>query len=149
MHCYAYGSNLSSTHVRRFCPSAAFVMRADLPNQRVEFRHYSPLRQGGISSVVEAPGELVRGVIYEIPDAEIETLDRMESVPEGLYRRDTFLVLGEDRVWHPAELYRVTTPTGPYTPAKEYLDLMIEGAREHGLNPAYVERLAALYRSLA
>lgn len=149
MYCYAYGSNLSTTHVRRFCPSATFVMRADLPNQRVEFRHYSTRRQGGISSVVEAPGELVRGVIYEIPAPEIEALDRMESVPEGLYRRDTFLVLGEAGAWHRAELYRVTTPTGPYTPAREYVDLMVEGAREHRLAPEYVERLAALRRSLA
>lgn len=39
-------------------------------------------------------------------------------------------------------------PTGPYLAAKEYVDLMIEGAREHRLDPAWVEELVALRRSL-
>lgn len=148
MHTYAYGSNLSSKYFRKVCPSAVLVMKAELPNYRVEFRHYSEKWQGGISSIVEAPGELVQGVIYEIPEKEIEELDIRESVPQGLYRRDTFLVLGEDGRWHRADLYRVTTPAGPYTPSKGYLDDMIKGAQEHGLAPEYVERLVSLRRSL-
>jgi gamma-glutamylcyclotransferase (GGCT)/AIG2-like uncharacterized protein YtfP len=148
MKYFAYGSNLSTRYIRKCCPSATFVIKADLPNYRVEFRHYSEKRQGGISSIVEAPGQLVRGVIYEVLHKEIEELDVLESVPEGLYRRDTFLVLGEDKEWHKADLYRIIRPTGPYAPAKGYLDDMIEGAREHGLDPAYIEELVSLRRSL-
>ena len=148
MRYFAYGSNLSSQYMRRTCPSATFIMKADLPNFGVEFRHYSEKRQGGISSIVEAPGKMVRGVLFEIRVEEIEELDIVESVPEGLYRRDTFLVMGEDGNWHEAELYRVTNPRGPYPPAKGYLDLMIEGAREHGLDASYVEELVSLRRSL-
>ncbi len=113
MYYYAYGSNLSTRYVRKYCPSAVFVMKADLPNFQVEFRHYSENRQGGISSIIEAPGELVQGVIYEVPEQEIVDLDILESVPEGLYRRDTFLVLGEDGEWHRADLYRVSYRRGP------------------------------------
>ncbi|MGD9147729.1 MAG: gamma-glutamylcyclotransferase, partial [Anaerolineae bacterium] len=101
-------------------------MRADLPNFQVEFRHYSENRQGGISSIIEAPGQLVQGVIYEVPEEELTDLDILESVPEGLYRRDTFLVLGKDGQWHQADLYRVSDSTGPYRPSKEYLDDMID-----------------------
>jgi gamma-glutamylcyclotransferase (GGCT)/AIG2-like uncharacterized protein YtfP len=122
-------------------------MKANLPNYRVEFRHYSENRQGGISSIVEAPGELVQGVIYELQEEEIEKLDILENVPEGLYKRDTFLVMGEDGVWHKADLYRVTNPSGPYPPSKEYLEDMIEGAQEHGLKAEYIERLVLLRRS--
>jgi gamma-glutamylcyclotransferase (GGCT)/AIG2-like uncharacterized protein YtfP len=148
MHYYAYGSNLSTRYVRKYCPSATFVMKADLPNFRVEFRHYSQNRQGGISSIIEAPGELVQGVIYEIPEEEIAELDILESVPQGLYRRDRFLVLGKDGKWHRADLYRVAEPAGPYTPSKGYVDDMIEGAQEHGLEPGYVEKLVSLRSSL-
>jgi gamma-glutamylcyclotransferase (GGCT)/AIG2-like uncharacterized protein YtfP len=148
MYYYAYGSNLSIKYVRTYCPSATFVMKAELPNYRVEFRHYSDNRQGGISSIIEAPGRLVQGVIYEIPEEEIDELDILESVPEGLYRRDTFLVLGEDGKWHRADLYRVTKPTGPYPPSKGYLDDMIEGARDHGLEAGYIEKLVSIRRSL-
>lgn len=148
MRYYAYGSNLCSRYIRRYCPSAAFVMRADLPNFRVEFRHYSKNRDGGISSIIEAPGELVQGVIYEIPRAEIDELDILESVPQGLYRRDTFLVLGQDGGWHKADLYRVSNPAGPYKASKAYVEDMIEGAREHGLTSDYVDMLVNLRRSL-
>lgn len=148
MYYYAYGSNLSSRYIRDYCPSASFVMQADLPNFQVEFRHYSENRQGGISSIIEAPGQLVQGVIYEVPEEELIELDILESVPEGLYRRDTFLILGRDGLWHKADLYRVTNPTGPYSPSKEYLEDMIEGAQEHGLTAEYIAKLVALRQSL-
>ncbi len=148
MYYYAYGSNLSISYMRQYCPSVTFVMKADLPNYKVAFPHYSQDMQGGISSIIETPGQLVRGVIYQIPKREIDELDILESVPEGLYRRETFLVCGEDRKWCQADLYRVTTPTSHYAPAKGYLDLMIEGAREHDLDPEYIEKLVSWRQAL-
>ena len=148
MYYFAYGSNLSSRYIHDYTPSAAFVMRAALPNYKVEFRHYSENLGGGISSIVETPGSLVRGVIYEVLESELEALDILESVPQGIYRRDTYLLLGEDGEWQRGDLYRVSKPTGPYTPSHEYVEFMIEGAREHGLDDDYVEQLVAIRKSL-
>jgi gamma-glutamylcyclotransferase (GGCT)/AIG2-like uncharacterized protein YtfP len=148
MYYFAYGSNLSSNFIRDYTPSATFVMKADLPNYKVEFRHYSEDLGGGISSIVETPGSLVRGIIYEVPASELEELDVLESVPEGIYRRDTYFVMGEDGQWHCADLYRVSTPTGPYEPSRSYVDYMIAGAREHELDAEYVEQLVAIRKSL-
>ncbi len=145
---FGYGSNLSTEFLRQHCPSVKPVMKAYLPNFRVEFRFYSNNRQGGISSIMEAPGEMTYGVIYEMPKKEMDDLDVLESVPEGLYTRETFLVLGEDGEWHEGNLYRVANPEGPFTPAKSYLDLMIEGAREHGLDAEFLEKLESMRRSL-
>ena len=145
---FGYGSNLSSRFLREHCPSVKPVMKAYLPNYRVEFRYYSNNRQGGISSIMEAPGEMTYGVIYEMPTKEMDDLDVLESVPEGLYTRETFLVLGEDGEWHEGDLYRVANPEGPFTPAASYLDLMIEGAREHGLDTDFLKKLEAMRRSL-
>lgn len=146
---YAYGSNLSPTFLKGYCPGARFVMKAYLPNFRVEFRFYSKKRKGGISSIISSPGELVRGAIYDVPEDEMIKLDELESVPQGLYSRETFLVLGEDGEWHEADLYRVVEPVGPFTPAKSYIALMLEGAEAHGLDPGYVEELRKLYESLS
>ncbi len=148
MYHFAYGSNLSSRFLRGHCPSARFVMRALLPNYRVEFRFYSERRQGGISSIVFHPGGLTRGVIYDVPEEEMLTLDVVESVPQGLYARERFLVLGEDMRLHGADLYRVVKPEGPFTPARNYVELMLEGAEEHSLDPEYVERLGRLLKSV-
>ena len=139
---------MASRYLRQYCPSAKPVMRADLPNFRVEFRRFSTDMQGGISSIMEAPGEMVRGVIYEVPVQEVKALDILEDLPKGLYRRDTFLVLGEDDQWHQADLYRVVNPTGPYDPAPQYIDMMIEGAREHDLDPTYIDHLESLRTNL-
>lgn len=72
---FGYGSNLSSDFLLQYCPNLEFVMRADLPNYEVQFRYYSENRQGGISSIIEAPGEVTRGVIYSMPTAEMDALD--------------------------------------------------------------------------
>lgn len=144
MYCYAYGSNLSTTYIRDYCPSAHFVMLAQLPNYHIEFRRYSTDLQGGISTIMEAPGELVHGVIYEIPEAEVLELDVLEDIPLGLYKRETFLVLGEDGQWQSADLYRIVNPSGPFKPSSRYLEMMIEGATEHRLDAGYIEWLVAL-----
>lgn len=148
MYHFAYGSNLYYGFLKQHCPSSRFVMRASLPNYRVEFRFFSERRQGGISSIVFCPGSLVRGVIYEVPSEEMLRLDEVESVPQGLYTRETFLVLGENGAFHRADLYRVVEPEGPFAPARSYVELMLEGAEEHGLDQTYVEELRELLRSL-
>lgn len=93
---FAYGSNLLTSYLREYCPSATVVMRATISNFRVEFPYYSEESQGGLSGILESPGELVEGVIFDILQTEFAAMDVMESVPQKLYRRDTFLTLGED-----------------------------------------------------
>ncbi len=146
---FGYGSNLNQGFLRQYCPSAEFVMKAYLPNYEVQFRFWSKRRLGGISTIIEKPGGLVHGVIYDVPEEELLDLDVLESVPQGLYRREAFLVLGEDDRWHEADLYRVARPQGPFTPSRGYVELMMSGAREHGLDPGYVKGIEAIYeRSL-
>jgi gamma-glutamylcyclotransferase (GGCT)/AIG2-like uncharacterized protein YtfP len=145
---FAYGSNLSAKFLRQHCPTAIFQMKAELPNFRITFPFYSQKRQGGISSIIPAPGELIRGVLYEISQKEMEELDVVESVPQGFYIRETYLVLAEDKRWHSADLYRCAKPTGPYAPARNYVELMFEGAEEHQLDPNYVKELRWLINSL-
>jgi gamma-glutamylcyclotransferase (GGCT)/AIG2-like uncharacterized protein YtfP len=145
---FAYGSNLSHKFLRQYCPTAVFQMKAELPNYRIVFPFFSQKRQGGISSIVHAPGELVHGVLYEVTLKEMEELDVVESVPQGHYMRETYLVLGEDRRWHSSDLYRCAKPSGPYTPARSYVELMFEGAMEHQLDPIYIKELQWLIASL-
>jgi gamma-glutamylcyclotransferase (GGCT)/AIG2-like uncharacterized protein YtfP len=120
-------------------------MKAYLPNYMVQFRFWSKKRQGGLSTIIEKPGGLVHGVIYECIETEMIDLDIIESVPQGLYKREAFKVLGEDGEWHDADLYRVANPKGPFTPARSYVELMLSGAHEHELDPEYVKVIEAIY----
>ena len=148
MNYIAYGSNMSSAYILDYCPSAKFIMRIYFPNYHLEFRRFSTDLQGGISSIIEAPGELIHGVLYDIDEAEIEALDILENVPEGIYTRETFLVMGEDGNWHSGDLYRVANPAGPYKPAKQYVEWMITGAQEHNIDATYTAKLIELRDSL-
>ena len=145
--CFAYGSNMSSRYLRQYCPNAKPGMCAALPNFRIEFRRYSDDLGGGISTIMPAPGALVRGVLYTIPRAEVDALDLLEDIDKGLYLRESYLVLGDDGAWHQAALYRIATPAGPFSPAAQYLPWMLEGARENGLPADYIADLAALGQS--
>ena len=138
---FGYGSNMSEAYMRQYTPSLEYVMNAQLPNFEIQFRKYSKNMGGGISSIIEKPGGMVYGVMYYITKKEMEALDILEDVPLGIYKRETFQVLGEDGKWYAADLYRVSEPKGPYKPAKKYLDLMIAGAIEHNINKAWLETL--------
>ena len=138
---FGYGSNMSETYMKQYTPGLRYVMNAQLPNFEIQFRKYSENMGGGISSIIDKPGGMVYGVLYWIPKKEIEELDILEDVPLGIYKRETFQVLGEDGEWYEAELYRVTEPKGPYEPAKQYLDLMIAGSTEHNINPEWIAKL--------
>jgi len=138
---FGYGSNMSELYMRQYTPSLKYVMNAQLPNFEIQFRKYSNNMGGGISSIIEKPGGMVYGVMYYITKKEMDELDILEDVPLGIYKRETFQVLGEDSKWYEADLYRVTDPKGPYEPAKKYLDLMISGATEHNINKDWLKKL--------
>ena len=143
---FGYGSNLNQDFLSKYCPSTEFIIKAYLPNYQVQFRYWSKKRRGGISSIVEKPGELVHGVIYEISESDLRDLDILESVHQGLYSRDKYLVLGEDSEWHQADLYRVVNPQGPFTPSKSYVELMLEGAKQHAIDPGYIQKIQEIYQ---
>ena len=142
---FGYGSNLSIEFVQeKLIPNAKFVMKGYLPNFEVRFPFWSDEVQGGYSGIMEAPGELVQGALYEVTEQELIALDDLE-VYKGLYQRETFLVWGEDGKFHPADLYRVIEPKGPFPPSRGYVEIMLSGARDLGLDPDYIEKIEKFY----
>ncbi len=148
MYNFGYGSNLDQEYLSEHCPSTKYVMKAYLPNYEVQFRFWSKRRNGGISTIIPKLGELVHGIIYDISEEDMETLDERESVPEGLYARDTFLLMGEDGEWHKADAYYVLKPEGPFIPSKSYVRTMIKGAKFHGIDSTYIKKLVEILKQL-
>jgi hypothetical protein len=138
---FGYGSNLNIDFVREYLiPDVKFVMKGYLPNFEVRFPFWSEEKQGGYSGIMETPGEMVQGALYEVTAEQLEAVDELD-VYKGLYRRETFLVLGEDGEWHRADLYRVIDPQGPFPPVRSYVETMLEGARNLGLDTGYIRRI--------
>ena len=93
-------------------------MKGYLLNYEIQFNFWSKKKQGGISNVMIAPGKMVHGALYEVLPKELEILDEMDGVYKGDYLRRTVLIVGEDGKLHPAELYQVINPQGPFPPSK-------------------------------
>ena len=144
---FGYGSNLSIKSVHEdLNPNARYVMKGFLPNFEVSWPMWSEEEQSGYSGIMEAPGELVHGALYEMTEQELIAMDNLEDCYKGTYKRETFLVLGEDSKWHNTDLYRVIDPQGPFPPARSYVEIMLAGARGLELDPEYIEKIEEFYR---
>ena len=145
---FSYGSFMDSEHLRRHAPSARFVTRAVLPNHEVQFNFLSKTCSGGVTGVEPAPSKVARGVVYDVSPEDLQHLDTIEGVPQGIYYRQRVLVVDEAGKMLEAETYRTTDPKGPFKTTRRYLGLMLEGAKERGLDPGYVRELEELFATL-
>jgi gamma-glutamylcyclotransferase (GGCT)/AIG2-like uncharacterized protein YtfP len=129
---FAYGSNLAEDQMGAWCPRYEFLGPARLDGFRLEFRRRSIRWEGGAADVVEAPGEAVWGALYELPEGELERLDRKEAAGAAYRRREVRVDQGGEL--RSADVYEVIhkEPSEP-TPASGYRDAMLRGAAERGL----------------
>ena len=145
---FSYGSFMDSETLRKHAPSARFITRAVLPNYEVQFNFLSKTYSGGVTGVEPAPGKVARGVVYEVSNEDLQHLDTIEGVPQGIYYRQRILVVDEAGKILEVETYRTTDPKGPFKTTRRYLGLMLEGAKENGLDPGYVRELEEQFATL-
>jgi phage replication-related protein YjqB (UPF0714/DUF867 family)/gamma-glutamylcyclotransferase (GGCT)/AIG2-like uncharacterized protein YtfP len=133
MHTYfAYGSNLCVAQMARRCPDATNPRPATLAD------HEWLINQRGVATVERSAGTHVHGVVWDLSDRDLATLDRAEGVPVR-YRRDKLTVGTPDG---PADAWvyvdhRVETGA----PRPGYLERIIDGAIHHRLPSPWIEFL--------
>ena len=114
------------------CPDAAD------PRPAVLSDHDWLINQRGVATVEPFAGNQVHGVLWQISDHDLATLDSAEGVPVR-YRRDRLTVHTDDGP-SPAWVYidhRVT----PGPPRPGYLPTIIDGALHHGLPQRWIDFL--------
>jgi gamma-glutamylcyclotransferase len=138
---FAYGSNMCSGRFRAYGVSPQGQGRcAVLRSHRLQFDKKSIKDGSGKANVVAHLGTDVWGVLYAIPDDELEILDKGEGLG---YRREQHRVVLADGAFADAWVYVAKKPGNdaglrPYT---WYVRFIVEGAREHALPAYYVEEL--------
>src|SRR6476646_280590 len=78
---FAYGSNLCVNQMSRRCPNAADPRPATLAD------HDWLINERGVATVEPFDGSQVHGVVWQLDDHDLATLDRAEGVPVR-YSRD-------------------------------------------------------------
>lgn len=146
---FAYGSNLDKAQILERCPSAKFNCVARLDNYKIAFTRKSIKRRCGVADAVEATGESIFGVVYDISDEDMRKLDdnegyKGEGNSKNSYNRKKSIVTaivinGENQIQ--AEIYFAVRQPAPPLPSKEYLGLIITGAKVWGLPYEYIRKL--------
>lgn len=142
MRYFAYGSNMERVWMKKRCPGAKFVSAALLRDHDITFSRSSAMWGGGTADLKATPGGSVEGVLWEITEADLKSLDSFEGFPRE-YIRKTITVEAQGKSVE-ALVYVVVNPGGYRPPSRRYLRLLVQGAEEHGLSDRYVERLEAI-----
>jgi gamma-glutamylcyclotransferase (GGCT)/AIG2-like uncharacterized protein YtfP len=151
---FAFGSNLDPEQMQSRCPGGIVVGLAALRDHRLAFPLYSNAWGCGVSSIQPAHGDTVWGMLYELTEAHIASLDRFEEfrgpgdqhnvydreqVTVELVRPDDGSIPRRVRAWT-----YVARPSNPSPPSRRYLDAILRGARHHRLPEEYIAKLAAV-----
>jgi len=140
----AYGSNMLSARLRTRVRSAANPRVVALPGRTVLYRKLS--RMDGSSkcdlALAPDPRAVAYGVVFDIDPADQGALDAAEGRGSG-YHRVTLEVAYEGQVLRPFAYVADESALRPGLPPYDwYRDLVVAGAREHGLPTCYVASLA-------
>jgi len=142
LHYFAYGSNMNWPQMQRRCPSAQFVCVARLVNYEFGITRHSRLRNCGTANVFPAHGKEVCGIVYDVNEADLVTLDSFE---DG-YRRELRPVyaLGDGAQPLVCLIYVAEIETNVPRSNAEYKRLILEGARHWNLPATYLALLEAI-----
>ena len=153
---FAYGSNLNARAVAEWCrhygyrsPNLKAGKPAILDNYRLCFPIFSEYWQGGIGDIVYDPGKYVAGALFNLSEAELETMDakvdrRLEGDKEvGIYKRIDVKVspLGKGEPVKAVTYQGLNTERYHIPPTQHYMDLVIQGAYSHGLSMMWISYL--------
>ena len=137
---FAYGSNMDEDQMEYRCPGARLLSKATMPDYtfRIDSR--------GVASIIPKRGAAVTGLLWEVDEDHIQSLDRFEGIKVGYYRK-VGLPLVIDGHTDTAIAYLSNYDCdGQYTPKSGYMEKIIRAAKDHGFDEAYIRELETFLR---
>ena len=121
---FSYGMNTNVDGMRGRCPAATSMGAAVLPNHQFRFAYHA--------DVVPADGARTVGVLWEITDRCLESLDRLEGYPT-YYDRKIVPVQYHNQMYD-AWVYYMQPGNTESAPGESYWNCLIEGYRDHDVS---------------
>lgn len=137
---FAYGSNMDADRLQKRVGKTGEGVRCTLEGYELRFNKRNFRDYDGRANIVEVPGAVMEGVLFEMSTEQFAALDGNES---GYVHLPVSVVRGGTRV--EAQAY-IATPAylfGDHAPSEGYLAHIVQGARAHGLSEAYIEDIRA------
>jgi gamma-glutamylcyclotransferase len=140
---FAYGRNMGTRAMELACPGHRCLGAAELRDHRLAFTRRSLRTGSGVADILAAPGASVWGALYELDVAGLAAIDEKEGAGWAYERRAVRVLAAGGEL--EAFAYAVIAPDAEHVqPSREYLQALLDGARERGLPGAYVAALGAL-----
>jgi cation transport regulator ChaC len=141
---FAYGSNMSVKRITARVPSACVIDTATLRGHRLGFRKVG--KDGSAKCDVEQTGEsgnIVIGVIFKLPLADKQILDRIEGLGNG-YKQKHVTVHTNKGSSVTALTYYATDINVSLSPYHWYKEHVLAGACEHRLPDDYIRMIKSV-----
>jgi gamma-glutamylcyclotransferase len=133
MKFFFYADNMNPAQLKRRAPEHKFVAKAYLPDHTITFCRWSSQWRCGLASVAPSPGERVWGIIADITDEDLKSLDTFEEeVPQGAFRHVPVTVVTEQGEKELVTAH-IATPIGKFKPKEHYLDWVMRGVKHWNL----------------
>ncbi|MCG6538286.1 MAG: gamma-glutamylcyclotransferase [Syntrophales bacterium LBB04] len=129
---FAYGSNLWLKQMENRCPGHKVKGTGILEDYRWI------ISKRGYANIVKSISDEVRGVVYELTEADERSLDNCEGVNIGSYRKEMIAVKIDGQV-HECLVY-VDPVEEEGKPKHEYIDRINKGIVEAKLAVNYVDK---------
>ena len=119
------------------CPDAQVVDTVRLEGYRLAFR----MNGGGhgVATILPEPDSFVDGVLWRISERDEQSLDLYEGFPR-LYGKEPVTVVDPDGLKREVMAYTMNSPYKdvPALPSKSYLEGILNGCRQNGIEIAPV-----------
>jgi hypothetical protein len=145
-HYFGYGSNMNLTSLRAKGVEPLASRRAILYGWRLRFNVQHFFRhEGGVGNIERSSeaGDFVLGILHDCPDESLQSLDAMEALGHGYDRISVEVETDGELI--PAYTY-IGMPEfidDSCLPSRRYLNIVLDGARQCGLDPEYIKNLEA------
>jgi len=145
LYYFAYGSNMAQARLQRRLASARRIGPAVLPSYRLMFNVASS-KDGSAkcnAMLSNDPADLVRGILFDIDEADLPLLDCHEGV--GVEYRSALLEVDlEEDGTREALIYLGLSLTDTLQPFNWYKEHVVRGALENRFPEDYVTRIRAV-----
>ena len=134
---FAYGSNMNLNQMAFRCPDAEVVDTVRLEGYRLAFCMNGG--GNGVATILPEEGSCVDGVLWRISERDERHLDHYEGFPY-LYGKEPVVVTDQDGIRHEIMAYTMNSPykDTPAMPSKAYLEGILNGCRQNGIETAPV-----------
>ncbi|HEY1170958.1 MAG TPA: gamma-glutamylcyclotransferase family protein [Verrucomicrobiae bacterium] len=133
---FAYGSNMDPVQMRVRCPGARITGTAILPGYRWI------INSAGYATVIPSPAHTVYGVLWELTQEHLVTLDEYEGLQEDIYWRTdvTIQSLTEKKPVRAIIYFARSEIEG--RPVPDYTEHILRTARDFVFPESYIRELA-------